>query len=792
MPVRKIFIQKLSEALNALKTDRAAFSMQLSEKLKTGVELLNRKIANATEWQQYYRDFEEWDQQNSIFFKTSFDSSSKELENIYTQVNSIFSLPNEQSNPKDRWRLFPADIQHQANILDNLIDHKNFILSTYLEVLQRANLEIELDKSENFLKETQRIAKLGTYTIDIATGNWTASEVLDDLLGIDASFKKTFEGGQAIMHPDWRKKMADYFLEVVKGKHPIFDVEYKIIRPVDKQERWVHGLGELSYNEKNEPETLVATVQDITERKLIEEELRKSNDRYRDLLSNIDAGVVIHNPDTSIIHCNHKAMESLGLSEDQIFGKTAIDPDWKFLDENNRPLSIDKYPVNQVITNKKPIKKFIAGIHRPIQKDIVWVLVNGFPVLDDAGNLLEIVISFIDITALRQMEIDMSERKIFENELKAAKEKAEESEKLKTAFLQNMSHEIRTPLNAITGFLQLLNKPDISPEKRKSFSSIIMSSSHQLLSIVSDILTISAIETKQEKLNITAVDINSILVDLLAIFKLQASNKSILLQSKNNLTDRQAVLFSDKVKITQILSNLLSNALKFTHEGNIEFGYHLKGEVIEFYVKDSGVGISIENQSKIFNRFQQADASIYTQYGGTGLGLSISKGFAELLGGSIWVESNLNNGSTFYFTIPYQPVHHNMNTPSNNHTEISNGSTVLIAEDVEINFLLLEELFRNLGCSTLHAKDGQVAVDLCKNNPSIDLVFMDIKMPILDGFSAAQLIREFRPDLPIIAQSGFAFDDEKEKYGKVFNEYISKPFNLEDLTTLVRKYITIP
>lgn len=254
---------------------------------------------------------------------------------------------------------------------------------------------------------------------------------------------------------------------------------------------------------------------------------------------------------------------------------------------------------------------------------------------------------------------DITDNKKFEQELIASKEKAEESDRLKTAFLHNMSHEIRTPLNAISGFTGLLNDPDITEEELNSYIQIIQNSSTQLISIVSDILTISSLETKQEPISISNVCINDLLDELQTIFSQKAEDKNILLCSKQQLTNTQSEIFTDRTKITQVLSNLLTNALKFTNEGFIEFGYHLKNNYLEFYVKDSGIGIELEFQYKIFERFLQANQSINILYGGTGLGLAISKAYIELLGGKIWVKSELEKGATFYFTLPYNPCHRN-------------------------------------------------------------------------------------------------------------------------------------
>ena len=251
---------------------------------------------------------------------------------------------------------------------------------------------------------------------------------------------------------------------------------------------------------------------------------------------------------------------------------------------------------------------------------------------------------------------DFTVRKEYEEKLLEAKKKAEESDHLKTAFLQNMSHEIRTPMNSIIGFSALLNESDLLPEKRKKFTSIIIDNGNQLLSIVNDILTISTLQTKQDKVYLESTDVNQVLSDLLIIYEKQAFSRHLSIQLHRALSDKESVVFTDKTKIIQILTNLLNNAFKFIHEGSIEFGYRLIDGDIVFYVTDSGIGISEEMQTIIFERFVQASDFVMSNYGGNGLGLAISKEFVDLLGGKIWVESDVNKGSTFYFSIKYLPV----------------------------------------------------------------------------------------------------------------------------------------
>lgn len=380
------------------------------------------------------------------------------------------------------------------------------------------------------------------------------------------------------------------------------------------------------------------------------------------------------------------------------------------------------------------------------------------------------------------------------NELLKAKDKAEESNRFKTAFLHNMSHEIRTPMNAIHGFSELLSKPDLPDEKRLRYTSIIQNSSNQLLSIVTNILTISSIETKQEKPELTKVCINDIIRDLYIIFNQKAIKRGIALNMQLELTDEQSLITTDKTKVIQILTNLLNNAFKFTHHGYIDFGYRLISdkdqEVLGFFVKDSGIGIKPEYHTIIFERFRQAEAQIQENYGGTGLGLSISKAFVELLGGKIRVESEPGKGSCFFFTLPF---HHVAIEPTIASTVFSSNlrKTILVAEDEDINFILIEDLLMDMGHKVLRSKNGKEAVDFCLSNAPVDLIFMDIKMPVMDGYTAAKLIKNHRPELPLIAQSAYALENEIEKYQSVFDDYLTKPLKIDELKSILVKHLKV-
>jgi len=407
------------------------------------------------------------------------------------------------------------------------------------------------------------------------------------------------------------------------------------------------------------------------------------------------------------------------------------------------------------------------------------------PYFDSDKNLLGIIGISRDITEMEETR----------QRLILAKEKAEESDKLKTAFLANMSHEIRTPMNAIIGFSDLLSEDDLTQEDKIDFISKIKSSGRSLMSLINDIIDIAKIEAGQLKVAESACNLNQVLSDLYGTFeelKSTSGKKSINLNlvvpdSKNNL-----IVMTDPMRLQQVLTNLLSNALKFTEFGTIEFGYIIEQNLLSFFVKDSGIGILRSKQKLLFQRFSQLDPSTTRKYGGTGLGLAISKNLVDLLGGAIGMESNPGKGSTFYFNIPYKPVQ--VKPVKNVRTEMNflewKGKTILIAEDIMQNYLLMEALLKKTEVRLLHAVNGQIAIDIVKSEPGINLVLMDIQLPIKTGYEALKEILEFRPDLPVMSYTAFALPHEREKSLTAgFVDFIPKPIKSEILIPLLEKYL---
>ena len=658
-----------------------------------------------------------------------------------------------------------------------ILDKKGVLLGyrgADTDITERKKVEEALKESEFFFKESQKAAFIGSYKTDFILGRWESSEVLDKIFGIDKNFERTVPGWIDIVHPSDREMMNKYLEDEVIGKRKPFDKEYRIIRKNDGQERWVLGLGIVVFDDHGNVLSLIGTIQDISERKLNEYEIRKLN-RAVEATSEV---VFVTDKEGILTYVNPSFTEVYGHQADDVIGK--VTP--RILKSGQMDEASYESFWQELLNNR-----LVKGELINKTKDGRSIHIEGSSnaILNEAGE----IIGFVAI------QTDITKRKQIEEELVRAKEKAEESDRLKSAFLANMSHEIRTPMNGILGFAALLQEPNLSTNKLQHYIQTIQVSGKRMLNTINSIVDVSKIESGLINIDISEANLNERIEFVFRFFKREAEKKGLKFSFKTGLPSKDAVIKTDHEKLNGILINLIKNAIKFTFEGSIEFGYELKEAYLEFFVKDTGMGIPQSQLKIIFERFRQGSESVSRGYDGNGLGLSICNSYLEMLGGKIWVESEEGQGSVFYFTIPYiAPSEEQRVTADIVHSEHSEvqikNLKILIVEDDEVSHILLANGLRNISKELLHAKTGVEAIEACKNNPDIDLILMDLRMPLMNGYEASRQIREFYKEVVIIAQTAFALvGDREEAIGSGCNDYISKPINKAGLFELIQKYV---
>lgn len=474
---------------------------------------------------------------------------------------------------------------------------------------------------------------------------------------------------------------------------------------------------------------------------------------------------------TEFIYINNQFEQIWGRDKEQVLKSPEILKEWIHpADRENVDLF---FSFDDSFSGEPLVEQY--RIQKP-NKEIRWLWTRSFLVENDEGKPYRIVSITTDIT----------EQKKFEESLQTAKQKAQESDLLKTTFLANISHEIRTPMNGIVGFAELLNRDDIDAETRRSYLEIMKKSSNQLICIIDDIIDFAKIESNQIRLNESQVEINKLLNQLKLIYENELIKKElpgVTIQVEEG-GDSDLRIITDENRLRQIFSYLLDNSVKYTCDGFIKFGYIVAGSKIEFLVQDSGVGIPEDKHEIIFERFRQVDEGHSRRYGGVGLGLPISKGLINLLGGTIWLESEPGKGSSFHFTVPYKQRDdgsEKAGKENEGQTYLWDNKILLIVEDDDLNYEYINALLEPTKAEIVRAVDGNEAVKLC-SNMNFDLILMDIQLPVLNGLQATQRIREMGKDTPIIAQTAFAMDEDEQKcFEAGCDKYITKPISKEKL-----------
>lgn len=549
------------------------------------------------------------------------------------------------------------------------------------------------------------------------------------------------------------------------------------LRRKDNKLIWIRISGSPVYNNDNKVIGSIGVFENINDQKIAEDELRKLNravDQSPDsiLITDLNGIIEYANPATNIL---------TGYLNDEMIGRKTS------MFTSGIP---NKEKYTELWTTIKSGKVWTGELkNRRKSGDEYWESVSISPIYSFAG----------EVTHFLAIMEDISERKQLTEELIISKEKAEESDRLKSAFLANISHEIRTPMNGILGFAELLKIPDLSPEMQERYIHVIEQSGHRMLNIINDIVDISKIEAGQMNIHLQETNINQLLRDLSIFFTPEARTKGLNLALVSAVFEDESLILTDRTKLTQILTNLIKNAIKFTNSGSIEFGCTSisledagqASEIFRFYVRDTGTGITPDQAELIFERFRQGSFSLSRDYEGAGLGLSISKAFVEMLGGKIWVESEFGKGSVFYFDIPKKKI---VNSESDSvespaAESLSQNVKLLIVEDDETSLIFLRTIMELENIHIYEANNGVEAIEMVKIHPDIELVLMDMKLPMMDGFESTRRIKEIRPELPVVAQTAYAFlEDQQKAFDAGCIDFISKPVKRKALVDKIFKY----
>jgi PAS domain S-box-containing protein len=575
------------------------------------------------------------------------------------------------------------------------------------------------------------------------------------------------------VHPDYREEVRKFAGRPNNDHNPANLMEFRI-SPAYTKELWVESKCEaIEYNGKKGE---LLFIRDITSRKTNE---KASGQQLRLLSRSVEqspVSIVITGLDGRIEYVNPMFETTSGYTLDEVQGKTL-----RVLKSGFHTNQFYEQLWSTILSGRDWKGEFR---NKKKNGEFYWCQVIISPIENVTGEITNFVSVMEDVT----------ENKKIVEQLLEAKEKAEESNRLKSAFLANISHEIRTPMNGILGFAEILKEPSLSRSNQMKFYQIIESSGKRMLDTVNDLIDISMIETGQVKLHFSETDICEQLKNLYHFFIPEARKKGLELELDAD-PGQHLVINTDRSKLNSTVTNLIKNALKFTGKGKIKFGFRRKEGFLEFYVADTGIGVPVDMQSAIFRPFEQAYNADSRAFQGVGLGLSLSKSYVEMLGGEIWLESEEGLGSTFRFTIPL------IQAPGRKHEKSKpgispegliprfNGKNILIAEDDTFSLEMLVYQLKKTGAGLFIARDGREALHEFHKN-QVDLVLLDIQMPELNGYEVLRVLRSMGTRIPVIAQTAYAMPEDINRFKKAgFSYHLIKPISQDMLFDALNNFL---
>jgi len=668
------------------------------------------------------------------------------------------------------------------------------MILAFRDISESYRIQEKLIEEEERLKLIFEGAELGSWDIDLISGriifNKRWAEILgyaeDELNSMDNSWKR-------LTHEEDLPVLLSALNDHIVGKRGNFQVEHRMLTK-DGEWKWTLTRGKvIQWNENGKPIRAAGIHRDITLRRQTQEKLHFQ----ASLLDVVEKAVIVTDALGRITYWNPHSSAVYGWKAEEVDAKNILEVLNVGLSQEEQAAIFEK-----ISKGGSYIREF--DTYRK-NGSVVTVLCTITPIYDVLKQITGIVSVLTDMTERKKIlnelklkndeyaaiNLELSESlkkiKIINTQLEKAKEKAEESDRLKTAFLANLSHEVRTPMNGILGFAELLKNGELKPATQQKYIDVIQQSGERMLNLIDDLIDISKIEAGAIDIKLDSVDIGLMMDHLYTFFKPSAEEKGLRL---SYIAKEYDTIVTDLVKLEQIMTNLIKNAIKYTQEGSVSFGCDMIRDYYCFWVKDTGVGIHPDHQELIFDRFRKANTEYLGREEGSGLGLSISKAFIEMMGGKIWIESKPGKGSTFSFTLPMEKSAETLKEDKPKFQGNHKNITVLVAEDDDISYIYLAKVLDDHQMKVVRAVNGQEAVRIAGELPEINLILMDIKMPLMNGFDATLEIRKKFPLLPIIAQTAYVTDSERNKaLISGFTDFISKPINREELMVKINKHI---
>jgi PAS domain S-box-containing protein len=658
----------------------------------------------------------------------------------------------------NRW--FRAEF-YPTPFIDRVLVVIDDFTAEHQKELELESAHRQLVESKNLLQRMGEVAAVGGWEMDIETKNSLLTEVVYAIHETNAELF-SLQKGVGFYHPDDQPTIAAAVDKLLTDGTP-YDLELRIITAKGNL-KWVRTTGQLDYFE-GQAVRAYGVFQDISHFKVQQQKLIESEKRFNEAFYRANIGKALVDKQGRFMKVNPALCKLLGYSEQEL--QDLAFPDITHPDDLQADLQLAARLDAGEIESYELEKRY-----KHANGNWIWTFLSGSAVRSESGQTLYFIAQIQDITR----------RKQYEDDLLKAKEAAEAGTRSKSDFLSTMSHEVRTPLNGVIGMTHLLLEEDLT-ERQKSYVDILRFSAENLLVIVNDILDYNKIEAGKIELVSEPLQLTALLQKLVKSFQFQKKKEAIDIYLKM-ADDLPETIASDEVRLGQIINNLMSNAVKFTEKGSVclqarVLSKNNKNAVLEIKVVDTGIGIAENQLQSIFEKFVQAGSYITRQYGGTGLGLAITQKLLHLMGGEIEVESQLGVGSTFTIRLPVELVNNREsagNSVNNAHFTMDlSRCHILVAEDKLVNQKLVQQIIQKWGARLSLVNNGQEAVDFLAKE-KVDLVLMDIQMPVMDGYAATALIKKQQPNLPVIALTASVLktDDEKRK---LFDAYLLKPFN---------------